>query len=94
MIGNILEGIGFFLSADHSPSQQNSIYSETAGQEAISKFLKEQNYPQEKIELVLRIVKGIGFKNELAGGLEVFPELAIVQVVLNTKFSLQRFIPL
>ncbi|KDO22364.1 hypothetical protein SPRG_11316 [Saprolegnia parasitica CBS 223.65] len=43
-------------------------------------FLQSQNVEAEKIAFVLKIIKGVGFKEELAGGAEaMFPELACVQ---------------
>jgi len=54
--------------------------SETAQEEAIRDFLRHHNYPEAALELVVRIVKGVGFKGEIAGGQkEMFPELAVVQ---------------
>jgi uncharacterized protein len=40
--------------------------SETAGVEAAAKFLKENHYDTAKTETVLKIIKGVGFKEELA----------------------------
>ena len=53
--------------------------SEEAGPDAVRAFLESQNYDKEKTEIVVRVVKGISYKNEISGGCEVFPELAIVQ---------------
>jgi uncharacterized protein len=41
--------------------------SETAGVEAADKFLKGQKYDAAKTETVLKIIKGVGFKEELSG---------------------------
>jgi len=53
--------------------------SETAGADAARTFLLENNYPSDKVELVCRVIANIGFKNELGGAIETFPELAVVQ---------------
>jgi hypothetical protein len=47
---------------------------------ASDQFVKSQNYPSDKIDTVVRIIRGVSFKNELAGKIEVFPELSVVQV--------------
>jgi len=53
--------------------------SASAGEEAARSFLLAHNYPPEKVDLVCSIVKNLGFKSELGGGVELFPELAVVQ---------------
>lgn len=55
-------------------------HSETAGVDAAQKWLESCGYPQDKIEIIKRIIHGVSFKNELAtGAADVFPELAVVQ---------------
>lgn len=67
----------------------NITHSETAGPDAVRAFLESQKYPQDKINLVVDIVAGVSFKNELGkkpGELRVFPELAVV--LFTHTFSL------
>jgi len=54
--------------------------SEHAGEEAAREFLQKLSYDTAKIETIVTIIQGIGFKNELANkGTPIFKELAIVQ---------------
>lgn len=57
--------------------------SETAGLDAARDFLQQQSVETCKIEFVLKIIKGVGFKDELNAmnttRTEIFPELACVQ---------------
>lgn len=39
--------------------------SDTAAEESIREFLMKVNYAPERIELVVKVVKGVGFKSEL-----------------------------
>jgi hypothetical protein len=38
----------------------------------VKSFLEENGYPVEKIERIVKIVENISFKNELAGGQELY----------------------
>lgn len=54
------------------------------GEDAISSiktFLQNQSYPEHKIDQILKIVEGVGFKNELdiTASNKITPELAVVQ---------------
>eukprot|EP01117_Protostelium_nocturnum_P005855 TRINITY_DN2111_c0_g1_i4.p1 TRINITY_DN2111_c0_g1~~TRINITY_DN2111_c0_g1_i4.p1 ORF type:complete len:229 (+),score=72.06 TRINITY_DN2111_c0_g1_i4:222-908(+) len=55
--------------------------SDSAGKEATKQFLLNQNYPLERLERVVAIVEGVGFKNELdpLNCPIITKELAIVQ---------------
>jgi uncharacterized protein len=60
--------------------------SETAGPTKARDWLATQEYPQEKIDKVISIIEGVGFKNELgltpeesASRALDLPELAVVQ---------------
>lgn len=55
--------------------------SETAGVYAVREFLQQQKYPEDKIELIARVIEGVSFKNGLNkdAKTEIFPELAVVQ---------------
>lgn len=55
------------------------IFSETAGIAAAQQFLRSQQYSEDRIQMVVRVIEGVGFKNELSGKTTTFPELAVVQ---------------
>eukprot|EP01125_Pyxidicula_operculata_P018349 TRINITY_DN6512_c0_g1_i1.p1 TRINITY_DN6512_c0_g1~~TRINITY_DN6512_c0_g1_i1.p1 ORF type:complete len:241 (+),score=33.85 TRINITY_DN6512_c0_g1_i1:38-724(+) len=47
---------------------------------SIQSLLEKHNYPQERIDLVIKIVDGVGFSKELSQSpADIFPELAVVQ---------------
>jgi len=54
--------------------------SDTAGSKAAEDFLKENNFSEEKTNIITNIISNIGFKKELGNSnIKMFPELAVVR---------------